>query len=64
MTNPTCKLCNDFGFVYLVDEDPDRPDEIIKTRRDCWECGESASSLNLIKGKSNGQARRETPRCR
>ncbi|HEX9743404.1 MAG TPA: hypothetical protein VGA17_11520 [Nitrospiraceae bacterium] len=34
-----CKLCNDFGYVYLVDEDPNDPNGTIKTQRDCWECG-------------------------
>ena len=48
MADPTCKLCNDFGYAYLVDEDPDRPDEVIKTRRDCWECGESETVAETI----------------
>lgn len=34
-----CKLCDDFGYVYLVDEDPNDPNGTIKTQRDCWECG-------------------------
>lgn len=48
MADSACKLCNDFGFVYLVDEDPDHPNEVIKARRDCWECAPSETVAETI----------------